>query len=205
MKKYVCYICILQFCFLSAFLNAAEVEFSRGKDNVRVSNGTNYTRLGNTMHGSDGSRYTQIGNTTYGSDGTRYTQVGNTTYSSNGSSYTRRGNVTTGSDGSRYAANGNTTNASCNTGKIDANPKKNAQRAQNAARKPILPASSRSNVTYRSSTDEYGNTTTYGSDGSSSYSSTDEYGNTTTYSGSGNANSAEANKQHIPRTPTFGF
>ena len=120
MKKYIFGIFIWQLCLGPFFLNGAEVELSRGKQDVRVSNGTNYTRLGNTMHGSDGSRYTQIGNTTYGSDGTRYTQVGNTTYGSNGSTYTRRGNVTTGSDGSRYAADGNTTNASYNTGKVDA-------------------------------------------------------------------------------------
>lgn len=205
MKKYLFCFLMLVFSGATSRLQAAEVEFSRGKQDVRDSNGTNYTRLGNTMHGSDGSRYTQIGNTTYGSDGTRYTRVGNTTYGANGSSYTRRGNVTTGSDGSRYDNSGPTTQASYNTGKVDTDPKKNAQKARTAAKKPILPASSRSNVTYRSSTDEYGNITTYGSDGSSSYSSTDEYGNTTTYSGSGNADSAETEKQAVPQTPTFGF
>ncbi len=191
---------MLVFSVVTGRLQAAEVEFSRGKQDLRVSNGTNYTRLGNTMHGSDGSRYDN---------------------------------------------SGPTTQASYNTGKVDTDPKKNAQKARTAAKKPILPASSRSNVTYRSSTDEYGNITTYGSDGSSSYSSTDEYGNTslsggdgtslrtstdeygnttsyandgsssysstdeygntTTYSGSGNADSAEAEKQAVPQTPTFGF
>ncbi len=123
MKKYLFCFLMLVFSVATSRLQAAEVEFSRGKQDVRVSNGTNYTRLGNTMHGSDGSRYTQIGNTTYGSDGTRYTRVGNTTYGANGRSYTRRGNVTTGSDGSLYDNSGPTTQASYNTGKVDTDPK----------------------------------------------------------------------------------
>lgn len=124
MNKYLFCFLVLAFSVVTGRLQAAEVEFSRGKQDVRVSNGTNYTRLGNTMHGSDGSRYTQIGNTTYGSDGTRYTRVGNTTYGANGSSYTRRGNVTTGSDGSRYDNSGPTTQASYNTGKSGHRPQK---------------------------------------------------------------------------------
>ncbi|WP_428052810.1 hypothetical protein, partial [Candidatus Avelusimicrobium stercoris] len=160
------------------------------------SDGISYTQIGNTTYGSDGTSYTRIGNTTYSSDGTSYTKIGNTTYGSDGSTYTKIGNTTYASgydtDGEyedddfeiitpSYNYKKNNYSPSNNTFGINKEKKKTTSWYESDSDSDLTSYESpilfpiKKDVTYRSSTDIFGNTTTRGSDGSTYRTSTDMF------------------------------